>query len=262
MILLMLSIGWAQSYDWKTKIWELADSTMSSQVALPPLLKTARELYPNVENWDIIDVDVDFTKEVVSRYFIRSVERGIGVAPKLRGMSELIDRSSIQLTPRESPGWGEVASSSYMPEGTSYKQFGTARYYREGDLEAISIDVRHWESELAYMYSEHQYCSTWTFARYIFLYRGGVSLGAYLHESIIVLYPEYTDEEWKSQKTIRSPDWTSLMMQPGVYSREHVFQFRHNKEGSLDKVDLFEYVDTDRPSHSTYKPVATAPPAP
>ncbi len=259
MILLMLSIGWAQSSDWKKMIWSQVEWEMRPKEALP-LLGTARELYKNVEQWQVIDTGVDFSKEPVSSYFLHDLEPGFGVAPLLQGMSLLIERSSLQLTPRPSAWWDEVSILPYMPEGISYQQFGTTRYHKDGDLEAISVDARHWNTEVAYRYSAHQYCSTWNFYRYIFIYRDSVAVGAYLHESTIALYPSYTDEEWESHERIRNPDWETLLARPEAVNYEYIFTFHYNDEGSLNKVELFKYAKASSQRYVRYEPVEAAPP--
>ena len=260
MILLLISMGWAQSNDWKKMFWAPVEWKMLTRASLPPLLETARELYPNIEQWQIIDSGVDFSKEEVSSYFHHKEEPGAGVAPLLQGMSSFIERSLIETTPRQSPWWDEVSVSSYMDEGTSYQQFGTTRYHKEGDLEAISIDVRYWFSELAYMYSEHQYCSFWVLTNYIFIYKSGVAVGAYLHRKSVLLYPSYTDEEWESRKTISKPDWGSLLARPDVQDHEYIFTFHYNEEGSLRQVELFKHAQSDKPQYTSYKPSKTIPP--
>ena len=258
MILLMLSMGWAQSNDWKAMIWAQVKFEMRPKEALPPLLDTARELSQDVEQWQIIDTGVDFSKEPVSRYFIHDVVPGGGVAPLLQGMSSLIERSSLQLTPRPSPWWDEVSVSSYMPEGISYQQLGTTRYYKDGELEAISVDTRYWNSELSYMYSAYKYTSYWVLRRHIFIYRKGIAVGAYVHELNIELNPSYTDEEWESHEKIRNPDWVTLLANPEVHGHEHIFTFHYNEEGSLNKVELFEYAKANQPRYVRYEPIDAA----
>ena len=258
MILLMISMGWAQSNDWKKMIWDQVEWEMKTKEALPPLLETARELAQDVEQWQVIDTGVDFSKEPVSRYFIHDVMPGGGVAPLLQGMSSLIERSSLQLTPRPSPWWGEVSVSSYMPEGITYQQVGTTRYHKDGELEAISVDTRYWGSEVAYMYSAHQYSSTWVLYRHIFIYRRGIAVGAYVHKLNLELNPSYTDEEWESHEKIRNPDWDTVLAHPEVRDREHIFTFHYNEEGSLYKIELFKYVKSDRPRYIRYEPVDAA----
>ena len=258
MILLVISTGWAQSDEWKTRIWDQVDFHMSTQDALPPLLEIGRALYPGVEQWEVVDVSVDFSTDVVDRYFIKDVTKGGGVAPYLRGMSALIERSALSLTPRRSPAWGEVMPQTDSPELASYRQMGTMHHYTKGNIEAITVDERYWSTEAAYSFSDKPYYNYWQLMRYIFIYRDGVALGVYIRDSEVDLYPDCTKEEWESRESIRDPDWDSLMGRADVSHYEHIFVFHYNDARSLSKVELFKFANLT-PVYIRYAPVSPPP---
>ena len=253
MILLMISIVWAQSDEWKKRIWGQVDYHMSTQDALPPLLETGRALYPDVEQWAVVDVSADLTKETVEQFFIKEVAKD-GVAPYLWGMSELIERSTLSLTPRSAPEWDEPMVTADSQETFSSRQMGPIRYYKDGELEAIAVDKRSWSTETAYSFSNDPYYNHWTFRRYLFIYRSGVAVGVYIYDSIVDMYPKCTKEDWKNQAAIRNPGWDSLMGQSDVRHYEHILVFHYNEAKSLSAVEIFEFANLT-PSYLRYEPV-------
>ena len=258
MILLMISTGWAQSDEWKTRIWDQVDFHMSTQDALPPLLEIGRALYPDVEQWAAVDVNADLNKETVERYFIKEVTKG-GVAPYLWGLSELIERRSLSLTPRAVPGWGEPWVLADSQEIFSSRQTGPVRYHKDGDLEVVAVDRRYWSTEKADSFSNSPYYNHWTFRRYLFIYRDSVALGVYIYDSIVDMYIECTEKEWRSREMIRHPDWEGLMGRADVRHYEHIFVFHYNEASSLSKVELFKFANFT-PAYLRYEPVSPSSP--